>query len=318
MTPKKQILAALIGECMIELQDMKPGLSTQTFGGDTLNTAIYMARMGKYMPIQVDYVTAVGTDMFSEKMMAFWEAEGVGSDLVLRLEGEMPGLYYIQLDDHGERRFSYWRGQAAARKCFESKGSDRLLEEIGKYDLIYLSGISLAILTDLSRNLLFERLEEIGGKGKKICFDYNYRPNLWKGPEHANRAYEKIISLSDTVFVGLDELAEIHGVSSREEGHTFLAAKGVRESVIRSGGEISSIMSGGVIVEVASLMVEKVVDTTAAGDSFSGAYIAARMHGCDIERAAETAHHMAAYVIGHKGAIAPVQKMPDLNTLLKC
>lgn len=318
MTHKNQILVALIGECMIELQDVKPGLSTQTFGGDTLNTAIYMARMGKYMPIQVDYVTAVGTDMFSEKMMAFWEAEGVGSDLVLRLEGEMPGLYYIQLDDHGERRFSYWRGQAAAKKCFQSIGSDRLLVEIGKYDLIYLSGISLAILTDLSRNKLFERLEEIAGKGKKICFDYNYRPNLWQEPEYTKKAYEKIISFCDTVFVGLDELTEIHGVSSREEGHTFLAAKGVRESVIRSGGEICSIMSNGVTVEIPSLTVEKVVDTTAAGDSFSGAYIAARLHGCSIERAAETAHQMAAYVIGHKGAIAPVQEMPNLHTLLKC
>ena len=317
MTQKKEILAALIGECMIELQEVQPGHTKQTFGGDTLNTAVYMARMRRYMPLRVDYVTALGTDMFSERMMAFWEKEGVGSDLVLRRQNDLPGLYYILLDDHGERRFSYWRSQAAAKRCFESEGSDRLLEKIGNYDLIYLSGISLAILTDLSRNRLLERLKELAATGKKIFFDYNFRPNLWQGLDHARNAYEKIISLCDTVFVGLDELEEMHGTHTKGSGHDFLAEKGVSESVIRSGAQSCSIMSRGEIVEAPPLPVEKVVDTTAAGDSFSGAYIAARMHGCDVRRAAEAAHRMAGYVIGHKGAIAPLEAMPDFADLLK-
>ena len=114
----KSLKIALIGECMIELQEIAPGETKQTFGGDTLNTAIYCARLARDLPLQIDYVTALGKDSFSDKMTRFWELEGVGSELVLRQEGELPGLYYIELDDQGERIFHYWRSAAAAKKCF--------------------------------------------------------------------------------------------------------------------------------------------------------------------------------------------------------
>ncbi|MCK5516030.1 MAG: hypothetical protein KAI39_04075, partial [Desulfobulbaceae bacterium] len=67
---------------MIELQEIEPGKTQQTFGGDTLNAAIYMARLNRLFPVRVDYVTALGCDNFSDKMVDFWEREGVGSELV--------------------------------------------------------------------------------------------------------------------------------------------------------------------------------------------------------------------------------------------
>ncbi|MFT5697459.1 MAG: 2-dehydro-3-deoxygluconokinase [Desulforhopalus sp.] len=304
---------ALIGECMIELQEVEPGVTKQTFGGDTLNTAMYMARLSRYFPVKVDYVTALGVDNFSDKMVAFWEAEGVGSDLVLRQEGESPGLYYIQLDEDGERHFSYWRSEAAAKKCFEYEKSEELLARLGDYDAVYLSGISIAILTATSRARLYDRLAQLAESKTKIYFDYNYRPHLWKTAAEGIQAYEAILSWCDTVFVGLDELAAIHGVTTTEAGHKFLADKGVRESVIRSGAEPCSIQVGGQRFEVTPEKVTKVVDTTAAGDSFSGAYLLARNSGCSVEKAARIAHRMAAYVIGHKGAVAPLNAMPDFE-----
>lgn len=306
---------ALIGECMIELQEIEPGKTQQTFGGDTLNAAIYMARLGRYFPVRVDYVTALGCDNFSDKMVAFWEREGVGSGLVLRQAGKMPGLYYIQLDKKGERHFSYWRSEAAAKKCFEYENSSKLLVRLGEYDAIYLSGISIAILTPVSRERLFARLAELADSGTKILFDYNYRPHLWKSTDEGKVAYETILTWCDTVFVGLDELSELHGVATNAEGHQYLAQKGVRESVIRSGAEPCSIQFEEQHFEVAAENVEKVVDTTAAGDSFSAAYMLARGTGCDISEAARIAHLMASYVIEHKGAIAPIDDMPDFDEM---
>ncbi len=306
---------AFIGECMIELQEVEAGKTKQTFGGDTLNAAIYMARLGRYFSVTVDYVTALGCDNFSDKMVAFWEEEGVGSDLVLRQEREMPGLYYIQLDQDGERHFSYWRSDAAAKKCFEYEKSQELLELLGNYDAVYLSGISIAILTPLSRTRLFARLAELAEAGTKILFDYNYRPHLWASLDEAKDAYEKILSWSDTVFVGLDELTTLHDISSNETGHQYLSGKGVKESVIRSGAEPCSIYMLGKHYEVAADTVSTVVDTTAAGDSFSAAYMAARGGGCTIPVSARVAHRMAGYVIAHKGAIAPLDAMPVFDEL---
>lgn len=306
---------ALIGECMIELQEVEPGKTQQTFGGDTLNAAIYAARLGKNLPVRVDYVTALGTDSFSDGMVTFWEKEGVGSDLVIREEGEKPGLYYIQLDENGERTFSYWRGEAAAKKCFEYAQSATLLEKLGEYDVLYLSGISVAILTPLSREGLFTRLAELAAGGTKVFFDYNYRPHLWESKSESTRIFEQILPWCDTVFVGLDELHALHGVDTTVAGHLYLSRIGVRESVIRSGSEPCSINSDGELVEVIANRVDTVVDTTAAGDSFSAAYMVARLSGCSVAKAAETAHRMAAYVIGHKGAIAPIEEMPDFGDI---
>ena len=126
----KPMRIALIGECMIELQETGPDQTRQTFGGDTLNTAIYCARLARDLPLHIDYVTALGQDNFSSRMIQFWEKEGVGSSLVQRKQGELPGLYYIELDEHGERIFHYWRSASAARKCFEYPGSEKILENI--------------------------------------------------------------------------------------------------------------------------------------------------------------------------------------------
>lgn len=313
----EELAVALIGECMIELQEVEQGRVQQTFGGDTLNAAIYMARLGKYIPVQVDYVTALGCDSFSDRMVAFWEGEGVGSDLVIRQDGEMPGLYYIQLDEHGERHFSYWRGQAAVKKCFEYDKSPEILAALGKYDVIYLSGISIAVLNPVSRNRLFKRLIQLAATGTRICLDYNYRPHLWSSSIAAREAFELILSCCDTVFVGLDELTVIHDVSSLSDGHRYLGANGVRESVIRCGAEPCSIEVGGEHFEVEAEQDVHVVDTTAAGDSFSAAYLLARNSGCTVQQAAQIAHRLAAYVIVHKGAIAPIREMPGFDDLLK-
>ncbi len=304
---------AAVGECMIELQEIGPGKIQQTFGGDTLNAAIYMARLADLFPVKVDYVTALGKDSFSEAMKQFWEKEGVGSSRVLQLEGELPGLYYIQLDENGERHFSYWRGQAAARKCFESAGSPEILARLADYDVVYLSGISLAILTEKSRANLMSALVSLRALGRKIYFDYNYRPHLWPAVDAARQAIRALLPLCHTVFVGLDELVALHGVSTTAEGHQFLSAGGVVESIIRSGADACSIVSKTKAYTIPAEKVTTVVDTTAAGDSFSGMYLVARNSGVSVDKAAALAHRMAASVIRHKGAVVPKHCMPDLQ-----
>src|SRR5436305_13396867 len=103
---------ACIGECMVELKQAGSGLFSRFYGGDTLNTAVYLARLGA----GVDYITALGDDPLSDEMIAGWAAEGVGTTGVLRLRGKLPGLYMIETDANGERRFFHWRVGGAARR----------------------------------------------------------------------------------------------------------------------------------------------------------------------------------------------------------
>lgn len=200
---------ALIGECMIELQEVAPSETRQTFGGDTLNTAIYCARLARELPLKVDYVTALGTDSFSDRMVRFWEQEGVGSTLVIRQKGESPGLYYIEVDDSGERIFHYWRSTSAAKKCFEFPGSDKVLEKLGEYDGIYLSGISMAIFTPESREKLMIKLTKLAATGTSIYFDFNYRPHLWESRETAVNICRQFCRISEIVFLTTEEALDL-------------------------------------------------------------------------------------------------------------
>ncbi len=295
---------------MIEMQELGPGAIKQTFGGDTLNTAIYCARLADSLPLKVDYVTAVGCDSFSEKMVRFWEQEGVGSNLVQMIAGERPGLYFIELDSFGERVFHYWRSDAAARKCFEYPGSEKILQQFSEYEAIYLSGISLAILTETSRSALIERLEELSKNGISIFFDCNYRSNLWESVSQATRFYEELYRISEIVFLTTEEVNILFDGDTRYEAHNRLKEFGVMESVIKDGGRPCSIFTNEDIIEVPAKPVDQVVDTTAAGDSFSAVYMVARSFGCSPCDAAKMAHAIAAYVIRHKGAMAPVEDMP--------
>lgn len=301
---------ACIGECMIELQETAPGVTKQTFGGDTLNTAIYCARLARELPLTVDYVTALGTDTFSRRMVAFWEQEGVGSSLVLREPGETPGLYYIELEESGERIFHYWRSTAAAKKCFQYPDSGRILDALSDFDGIYLSGISLAILTPLSRSRLIEKLGAIAASGKAIYFDCNYRPHLWASPDEAKEAYRQLYPISQIVFLTTEEAQILFDGATRDDVHRTLQDLGAGESVLKDGDKPCTIYCAGEWFEVPAQRVEVVVDTTAAGDSFSAVYLVARRFGCSPAAAAAMAHKTAAYVVCHKGAVAPLAQMP--------
>ncbi|MCK5515817.1 MAG: hypothetical protein KAI39_02995, partial [Desulfobulbaceae bacterium] len=163
---------------------------------------------------------------------------------------------------------------------------------------------------------LFKRLAQLAASGTRIYLDYNYRPHLWKSNEESREVYSAILPFCNTIFVGLDELASIYGVSSIAAGHHYFADKNVHESVIRGGAEPCSIQVGEENFVIAAEKVTKVVDTTAAGDSFSAAYLLARNSGFSAPKAAQIAHRMAAYVIGHKGSIAPIEAMPDFVDFL--
>ena len=91
---------AVIGECMIELS--QKGADVQRgFGGDTLNTSVYIARQVDATALSVHYVTALGTDSFSQQMLESWQGENVDTSLTQRMENRLPGLYYIETDSTG-------------------------------------------------------------------------------------------------------------------------------------------------------------------------------------------------------------------------
>src|SRR5271156_3356070 len=191
---------ASIGECMIEFSAAGEGLFARGFGGDTLNTAVYLARLG----IDVSYVTALGDDALSDAMLTAWRSEGIATDEVVRLPGRVPGLYMIERDARGERSFLYWRERAPAREFFD-RADAAALERLSQFDWVYFSGVSLSLYGKSGRGRLRELLAAVRSKGGKVAFDGNYRPRGWSDAASARCAFSEILPLVDLALPTLED-----------------------------------------------------------------------------------------------------------------
>ena len=300
-----------IGECMIELQRQgQGGTMDYRFGGDTLNTAVYMARLLDPATARVAYVTGLGTDGMSAEMLAAWEREGIDTASVQRLPDRLPGIYLIETDPDGERRFHYWRKDSAARHWLEAPEAGKVLVQLATARMVYLSGISLAILSPADRELLIAALAQCRAAGGSVVFDNNYRPRLWESADAAREVYGRVLAHADIALLTLDDEAALYGPT---DAHAVIArtrALGVGEVVVKCGAAPAVVWHDGALHEVAPEPVADVVDTTAAGDSFGAAYMAARLAGQGPEAAARAGHRLAGTVIRHRGAIIPRDAMP--------
>ena len=297
------IKVACLGECMIELREMADGRFSRGYGGDTLNTAVYLARLG----VAVDYVTALGDDPWSDEMIAGWTAEGVGTDRVARLPGRVPGLYIIQTDARGERRFLYWRDSAPARALFDAPEAAEIVKALPSYDLLYFSGITLSLYGDTARARFLEVLDRARQQGRRIAFDTNFRPRGWPDRAIAQSAYRAAFDRADIILASTEDLELLFGAEGVPE---LLSRRSSAELVLKLAAPACRVISADRDEEVRAEPVASVVDTTAAGDSFAAAYIAARLSGADPRDAAYAGHRLAGAVVQHPGAIIPPAAVP--------
>jgi 2-dehydro-3-deoxygluconokinase len=296
---------------MIELKQADRGLFSRSYGGDTLNTAVYLARLGA----GVDYVTALGDDSLSDEMVAGWAAEGVGTKQVMRLPGKLPGIYMIQTDDRGERRFFHWRDSAAARCLMDLPETTDILDSLAGYDVIYLSAITLSLYSENGRARLFAGIKRAREAAARFAFDTNFRARGWPDLNIARAVYHDVFEIADIVLASTEDLLPLYPGESHEG---LLARVPGREVVLKLSEPASIVRFDGVAHRVKAEPVTKpVIDTTAAGDSFAAAYIAARLAGADPVEAARTGHRLAGVVVCYPGAIIPRTAMPtDIGATL--
>jgi 2-dehydro-3-deoxygluconokinase len=299
-----------IGECMIELA-FPEGLVGSTpnsriaMGGDTLNTSIYMARMG----VSVSFLTGLGSDPYSEWLQQQWREEGVGVEQVHVLEHALPGLYAIQTDEHGERSFHYWRAQSAARQWFtQSDSASEWSQIFSGYGVIYVSGITLSLMSEPARQAFYEAIKQWKRPDRALVFDINYRARGWASASEAATSLNAMMGLTDVALPTLEDEIALFGGSEQTVIQRYLDA-GIQELLIKRGPEGVLLVDADTEELVPALLVDNVIDTTGAGDSYNGAYLSARIKGMNPVDAAKAAHGLAAKVIGCRGAILPKESM---------
>jgi 2-dehydro-3-deoxygluconokinase len=309
---------ACIGECMVELVSARnaPRLLERRFGGDTLNTCVYLARLLKSSS-QLYYVTRLGDDRFSRGMIEAWQREGIDCSMVESAPGRLPGLYIIHTDPSGERSFHYWRTEAPVRELFRSTGKE-LAARLAKFDVLYLTGITLAVLSEEGRTQMVDLMESCRSAGGLVVYDTNHRTRLWSDPRDAVLWNSRAIQAAALILPSSDDLKLLFGEDlETERWLDRLSHFGAREAVLKSGGEDAWILNGQSRKKVALARIAAPVDTTGAGDSFNAGYMAARLSGSEPEDAVRFGHRLASLVVMHRGAIIPSKAMGELASNTK-
>ncbi|MBU2224828.1 MAG: sugar kinase [Gammaproteobacteria bacterium] len=302
----------MMGECMVELFQLVENVYHQNFAGDVFNTAVYLKRsLGN--EAQVQFFSAIGTDLISDKLLRAVQDEKIDTDLLLRTKSARPGLYMINTDCFGERSFVYWRETSAAKQVLQCLQNQQKRTALDGSTLFYFSGITLAILSPDDREVLFALVAELKVAGCRIGFDPNYRPALWQNAEQARDNFIRAYQLSDLALPGVDDHKVLFDDADSAAVLARLVSYGVQEIIVKNGKD-------GVLAQVEgdsffspAVQVKKVVDTTAAGDSYNGGYLSARMQGKSAKAACQYAATLAAFVVEHTGAIVAKDKFAEFQ-----
>lgn len=291
-----------IGEVMAEIR-REPELGFRVgFAGDTFNTAVYCARQLGASG-RVGYCTRIGLDPLSEAFLATAAEEHLEVSHVARDRERFIGIYTVSTDAAGERSFHYWRSSSAARELFSSGHPMGVLPEAR---IVFVSGITLAILHPPARRRLIDHLRTLRERGGGlVAFDSNYRPQLWKDAETARRIIGEMWEVADVALPSMDDEMALFGDVSEDAVVARFGAGSWSACAIKRGarGPVSPHLAGDAHPRFRP--ASRVVDTTAAGDSFNGGYLAAYLCGQDERQCLLAGHEIAARVVGSRGAILP-------------
>ena len=296
---RKRLLG--IGECMIELAPS--GVSrtyTQGFAGDVFNTLWYATRCLD-PDWQVQFYTALGQDDFSDDLLAFAESAGISCKAVPRLKGVMPGLYMIRLHQ-GERGFSYWRGQSAARLMMQDV--DLVARQVQEADVIYVSGITLAILPPEGRSALIAVMAAARKASKFVVFDPNIRPALWEDATTLCATLMTVAPTSSLVLPSFDDEMAAFGDLGPEETVARYRSAGAGQVVVKNGPAAVVTWDGANLARHETpILPGPLIDSTAAGDSFNAAFLAQILRSDEIASAVRAGQALASRVVQGRGAL---------------
>lgn len=291
--------AISIGECMVELRPVDDGHLRRGFAGDAYNTAVYLKRSAP--EIDVAFLTATGDESLSDAMVATWRSEGISDRLVFRIPGQRPALYLIETDAKGDRKFHYWRSETPAKEWLRLLLAAGGADLLNKADLVYVSGISLAILSHADRMAAIQLLDSLK---TRVAFDPNIRPALWESMDEARTMFEAMAKAADILLPSRQDYQLMYGIDDPDEQLRLTMTLTRGEIALTCDSDGCRLRIGDDILSLPTQAVQ-VVDTSGAGDSFNGAYLAARLTGATPQEAAKAGLAMAAKVVAQPGAIIP-------------
>jgi ribokinase len=268
------------------------GFST-TPGGKGANQAVAAARLGH----PVEFLGAVGEDLFGSELLETLRSAGVRLDAVARVPGPS-GVAPILVAAQGENSIVVVPGANA-------KVSPAMIDQHA--DRIRTAGMVLCQL-ELRLETVCHVLALCAAEGVPVMLDpapaaplpeTAWKQIAWFTPNETEAA----------LYVG--------GGRTAEEASAEMLARGLGGVVLKRGGEGSFLALASGMTKLVPAFPVEAVDTVAAGDCFNGAFAVALLEGQEPPSAARFASAAAAISVTRRGAQASMPQRADVDRFLE-
>ncbi len=302
-----------LGEPMVEFCATNVGhlkdvlLFERGWGGDTSNALVAVARLGK----TAGYITRIGDDEFGKCFLEMWQREGIDTSHVIVEKGGFTGIYFITLINGGKHEFTYYRENSAASHFSPSDIDPNYIKQS---KIFHSSGISQAI-SESCREAVFKAAETARKANVRFSYDPNVRLKLW-AINTARAVINYTLELADIVLPSLEDAKFITGFTSPDKAAKAILKRGPSMVAIKLGAQGCFVATEEEKMFVPSFQVDKIVDTTGAGDAFSGAFLVALLEGWDLMKAAKFANAAAALKTLGRGAVTPLPTRKEVEKFL--
>lgn len=232
-------------------------------GGAPANVAVAASRLGT----EAAFVGSVGDDLFGNFILDALGAEGVDTSGVRRCDPPTrTSLAFVEIDDEGDREFTFYRSDPAADELLSSEDISGDLFSSASF----LNFGSIPLIQDPVASATKEAAKLAAGADVSVAFDVNFREHLWQSVEAAREAVDPLLDLSRIVKLSDDELSPLLGVESSEEAARMLLDRGVELVFVSLGPDGAFYATPDFSGSVPVFEVD-VVDATGAGDAFLAA-----------------------------------------------
>lgn len=264
-------------------------------GGKGANQAVAAARAGAACAM----IGAVGLDPFGDTLVDSLAEKGVQADSVLRKEGTS-GIALITVNEEGENNIIL------------SAGANGRVTEEDIASTVQWDGAYAALLqNEIPWETTVAAIRNANAQGVRVFLN----------PAPARELPDDLLPLLDTLIVNETEAAVVTGVkvtdaASAEAAAEWALAKGAASVIVTLGEQGCFYASAaGARAAVPAFRV-KPVDTTAAGDTFIGAYAAACADGFAMEEALRFAAAAAALAVTRPGAQSSIPDKAEIEAFL--
>ena len=294
-----------LGEPLLEFNRQADGSYVPGHGGDASNCAIAAARQGA----RVGFATHIGADAFGDSFLSLWQAEGIDVCGVKRVRDAHTGIYFVTHGADGHE-FSYFRAGSASSRM---GAADLPVAVLEKTRILHVSGISQAI-SSTATDAVFEAIRIVKNAGGRISYDTNLRLKLWP-LARARAVIHAAMAQCDIALPSLDDARHLTGLTDAEAIADFYLNLGANMVAVKLGADGILAATPEARERIPGCRVA-MLDATAAGDTFAGAFLARIAAGDTPFAAARYANVAAALSTRGRGAVAPIPHREKVEAFL--